>query len=273
MHIPYVTAKYCDLGYNKIPYYSPNHIHTYWELVYYEEGVGTSTVDGIAFDYMPHTYVIIPPNVVHSERAGTTSRLYVYSFEIDEDFSLPNMLFFDKDGAILSEIEAIMDEYADERPFMQQKMSNHFQNLLIDTMRMCVKSVSHIDEKLEMLINYIDNYATKNIDFKNLANSMSYSYDYLRHYFKQKKGVSLKQYAQNKRLEAVKKMLRTEMPIGEIASVCGFYSTAHLSNTFCAQTGSTPSEYRKRFSENFKTCATIPLPDDMPACFNSDDDG
>lgn len=237
-------------------------------MVYYHIGTGISMVNGIAFDYMPNTYVIIPSGVMHSERALTDTNLYIFGFDMAKsDFTLPNTLFFDSSKQILDEIERMLAEYSDNRPFMHHKLSNNFQNLLIDTLRSCTKAETNIDDKLEMLVNYIDNYATTDINFQNLANSMSYSYDYLRHYFKQKKGISLKQYVLNKRIEAVKRLLITDLPIGEIAANCGFYSTAHMSNTFFTQVGMSPSAYRKKRADELRTCDTIPLPDSMPPCF------
>ena len=247
MNIPTITAKYCDYGHTEPPYAMTTHIHLYWELVYYRFGTGTSTVDGISYNYLPDTYVIIPAGTPHSEKAGSDTRLYIYGFEVGQwDYRFPNMLFFDRNGRALKEIEAIWDEYSQNKPFMQQKMSNHFQNLFIETLRMCTKSESLLDDKLNMLVNYIDNYATTAIDFHSLANSMAYSYDYLRHYFKQKTGLSMKQYAMQKRIDAVKQLLVTDMSIGEIADACGFYSTAHLTNAFTAQTGMSPTAYRKK---------------------------
>lgn len=262
MNIPSITAKYCDYGHTEPPYSMQAHIHTYWELVYYRYGTGTSTVDGIPFNYLPNTYVIIPAGTPHAEKAASDTRLYIYGFEVGQwDYRLPNMLFLDRNGRVLAEIQAILEEYSQNKPYMQQKMSNHFQNLFIETLRMCTKDESKIDDKLEMLVNYIDNYATTDIDFRNLANSMAYSYDYLRHYFKQKMGVSMKQYAMQKRIDAVKQQLVTDMSIGEIADACGFYSTAHLTNAFVAQTGMSPTAYRKARSSSFKTPATILVDD------------
>ena len=105
-----------------------------------------------------------------------------------------------------------------------------------------------------MIISYIDAYCTMNIDFRTLSNSMNYSYDYLRHYFKSKKKMSLKQYVITKRIDLAKEQLTTNMPVSKVAEVCGFASPAYFSAVFRQFTGMTPSQYqehRQRFpSEN-----------------------
>ena len=57
--------------------------------------------------------------------------------------------------------------------------------------------------------------------------------------------MSLKQYVIQRRISMVKEYLKTTMSITEIASVCGFASSAHLTTTFRQVTGTTPSQFRE----------------------------
>ena len=60
--------KYFSHGASEPPYQMVQHRHEYWELVYYG-GLGISTVNGVAFNYLPGSYVVIPRNVPHAEKA------------------------------------------------------------------------------------------------------------------------------------------------------------------------------------------------------------
>ncbi len=235
------------------PYEVASHRHDFWEMVYYG-GLGISTVNSVPLNYLPGTYVIIPKDVPHAEKALARGALYTLGFEaelaIDE---FPTMLFFDDEQqSIRQTLETIGDEIKMEPAFYSQRISLLMRDVLIRSLRSCATKSKKDDNKLDMIINYIDTYCTMDIDFRDLSNSMNYSYDHLRHYFKTKKGISLKQYVTIKRMDLAKEKLATGMPVARVAERCGFSSAAHFSAMFKKFTGISPSEYQK-------SCLTIPV--------------
>ncbi|HIW74221.1 MAG TPA: helix-turn-helix transcriptional regulator, partial [Firmicutes bacterium] len=142
-----------------------------------------------------------------------------------------------------------------EPPYYSQRVNLLLRDILLLTLRTCTRKSKKADDKLDMIIRYIDAYCTMDIDFRTLSNSMNYSYDYLRHYFKAKKKMSLKQYIITKRIDLAKEQLTTNMPVSKVAAACGFASPSYFSAVFRQFTGMTPSQYqehRRRFpNENY----------------------
>ena len=171
--------------------------------------------------------------------------LYVVGFESDMGKNeLPNELFFDDESQpVRKTLEAIGEEVKKEQPYYSERVNLLLRDLLLQTMRKCAPKAKKTDEKLDMLINYIHAYCTMEIDFKALANSLNYSYDYLRHYFKAQKKMSLKQYVTQRRIALAKEYLASDMPIADVAGKCGFYSPAYFSAVFRQYTGITPTQY------------------------------
>ena len=240
-----VTVKYCNCTVQKLPYKVLTHFHKYWELVFYG-GKGISTVKNIPYRYVPGSYVIIPAGMPHSEESLEEGLIICIGFESDlptDTFHCP--CFQDTEGGIEAICKNIVEEIEKEPPYYTYRINLLLQDLLVQTMRKTDNLRKENNEKLDMLLSYLDAYFTTNIDFEVLAKSMNYSYDYLRHFFKANKQMSLKQYVIQRRISMVKEYLKTTMSITEIASVCGFASSAHLTTTFRQVTGTTPSQFRE----------------------------
>ncbi len=221
------------------------HRHDFWELVYYD-GFGTSTINGITLNYLPGTYVIIPRDILHSEVPQSRSELYILGFEAELEIkNFPTILFFDDEKrTIKNTLENIGNEIKMESAYYSERMNLLMRDVLLLSLRSCATRNRKDISKLEMIINYIDTYCTTEIDFKALSNSMNYSYDHLRHYFKSQTGISLKQYAINKRVDIAKEKLATGMPVAKVSDRCGYSSPAYFSAIFRKVTGMTPSEYQ-----------------------------
>lgn len=250
MILPAVNVKYCNRNYTEPPYKVERHIHTYWELVYYG-GLGISEVNGISFNYIPGSYVIIPSRVPHSEKALFGGALYVIGFDTEmDDTPLPNQIFFDtQEKSIQMIMDMIVTEVERELPYCSQRVNLLMQDIILQTMRQGSPQTEKTDHKLEMMINYIDAYYTMDINLEMLANSLAYSPDYLRHYFKEKKKISLKQYIINKRIALAKELLTTDLSIIETAKRCGFSSPSYFSTIFRQTVGIVPTQYHDRYHQ------------------------
>lgn len=246
MRIPNVNLKYCGFRFTEPPYICESHTHINWELVYYE-GLGISEVNGISFNYISGSYVLIPACITHSEKALLGGNLYVIGFDTKLDYVLPNRLFFDtQEKSVKTIIDFIIKDVNKGLPYFAQRVELLMQDILLETLRQCSSQTVKSDQKLDMIINYIDAYYTMNINFEILANSLAYSYDYLRHYFKEKMNVSLKQYIINKRIALAKEYLKSDLSLIEISKRCGFSSSVYFSSAFRQIVGETPTQYRNQ---------------------------
>jgi len=100
------------------------------------------------------------------------------------------------------------------------------------------------------VINYImQNYENK-IQINDIAKYIHMSPSHTATKFKQEMGISINDYILDYRLTIAKKMLleQPKMSISEIALACGFYDSAHFSNSFKKTFKMTAKEYRNKLT-------------------------
>lgn len=100
-------------------------------------------------------------------------------------------------------------------------------------------------EKLNNVLNYIDNHLSQNIAVEELAKLVYLHPNYFIKFFKKHLGTSPMQYINNVRLEKSKNLLRyTDMTITEIAKAAGFSDLFYFSKSIKNYTGFSPTEFR-----------------------------
>lgn len=96
--------------------------------------------------------------------------------------------------------------------------------------------------------HYMEQHFDKNITVEDLAGLNHMSSSSFNRIFKNELGVTPIKYLIEIRIEKAKKLLRrNDIPIIEIASRCGFGSSAHFASNFKRLAGVTPSEYRNTY--------------------------
>ena len=105
------------------------------------------------------------------------------------------------------------------------------------------KGADCIEEKIKF---HIDSKPRANVTVASLASTFHLSEPYLISIFKDKFGITPKQYILQKKVEAAKKLLtKGHAEIKEIAEILGFSSPYHFSTAFKKITGETPHSFRK----------------------------
>ncbi|MEG3864051.1 helix-turn-helix transcriptional regulator [Microcoleus sp. herbarium12] len=99
--------------------------------------------------------------------------------------------------------------------------------------------------KLQIVINYINDYLNRDLHIAELANLVHISPYYFSRLFKQSTGVTPHQYMTKRRIEKAKELLkRRDLSITYISQQVGFHDQSHFSKTFCKIVGVTPKKYR-----------------------------
>ena len=97
---------------------------------------------------------------------------------------------------------------------------------------------------------YIHQHAHEPIRTGQLAQALGISREYLSRTFKAVEGISLCAFIRDNRIKTAKKLLRhSERSILDISRYLGFSSQSHFTESFKAETGTTPQEYRRIFRE------------------------
>jgi AraC-like DNA-binding protein len=106
---------------------------------------------------------------------------------------------------------------------------------------------SHADAVIAQAQATIIERFQERLDIAELAESLSVSYSWLRQHFKQRTGLSPKQFHMQVRLKRAQDLLaNTTKSIKEIADILGFDSAYHLSAQFKARTGTAPKLWRRQ---------------------------
>ena len=99
------------------------------------------------------------------------------------------------------------------------------------------------------LLVYADKNFCNRCLLRDAAASVGYDYAYISKFFKKKVGMSFRQYVNCLRILESKNLLQsTSKSISEIGEACGFASMRAFDREFHAQTGLTPSDYKKTIS-------------------------
>lgn len=100
---------------------------------------------------------------------------------------------------------------------------------------------------LDNVVRYIQMHLPEKLTVASIAAQVGYSASYLSRLFTRESGMSLYQFILKTRLSRARYLLSaTRDSVESIAFQTGFLSTAHFSQTFCRETGMSPSEYRRR---------------------------
>lgn len=108
------------------------------------------------------------------------------------------------------------------------------------------KSTDKIAHRLREFIN--DHYSEE-LSLDILADKMGVSSKYLSRVFKQVMGVNLSDYLAFVRVEKIKELLMTDMPLNQIMESAGVFNRTTFTRMFRRQEGMTPSEYRSLYRD------------------------
>ena len=99
--------------------------------------------------------------------------------------------------------------------------------------------------KLQIVINYINDYINRDLHIAELANLVQISPYYFSHLFKKSTKFTPHQYVTQCRIEKAKQLLKKQnLSITYISEQVGFHDQSHFSKTFCKIVGLTPKKYR-----------------------------
>lgn len=105
---------------------------------------------------------------------------------------------------------------------------------------------SQYEDKIDKVINYIDNNLSEKINLSILAEVSNFSQYHFSRIFNSVLGESPMSYVTRKRLErSVYYLRKTHMSILEISNICGFTSISSFNSAFKKHFSMTPSEIRK----------------------------
>ena len=149
---------------------------------------------------------------------------------------------------IESIINAMLKEKSEEKAYTDAIMQSYMNILMVKMLRKV--DILPYDDKKSKLWQELSDYIDKNLDSKltleALAKKCFYNPSYFSRAFKEKFGLSFKEYVGRKRIEYSCRLLEnTDYTVDEISAMAGFSERSSFYQLFAKYTNATPSDYRK----------------------------
>jgi AraC-like DNA-binding protein len=258
------------------------HQHTFFELVFIEEGEGRQCINHQQFAYQRHNIFLLPPLDCHSFDITTPTRFVFLRFTNQVFAPQPGGALDFKDWFqklsyillnynrvpgevvhsgrdkqhLLHALQLIRDEYARPdsfSPTLVQTALVTILNLLTRSIETALltgsKSADGPSQRFLQVLNYIQHHLFDHAALRVpvLAEQAGISPTYFSEYFRAHAGESLQSYLTTTRLKlAEARLLRSDSSAKEIAAELGFTDTSHFSRTFKKMYGCTIQAFRQR---------------------------
>ena len=160
---------------------------------------------------------------------------------------LSSVLFLESVPTIRKKLSTIVNEYALQFAYFQEKLSA----LLLECLIECVRADRLVTEAFENqtiseIIRYIHDNYNQSLTNASIGYAFNYHPNYISQLLKSVTGMSLHKYLIHVRLvKALSLLQNTDISINEVALRCGFCDSAYFSGYFKKQFKTSPSKFRK----------------------------
>lgn len=266
------------IRYASIHYY---HFHKPFDSICYDcrlffikNGAGHAIADGREFSFSANTVLFFPPGTkyhFYPNKSSTNFVCIVLNFDLVNDFShlakslgtasehdyhpeqrilypMPeaySAAFASVHPSAAELLEKCCDEFTVQPPLYREVASTYLKLCLLELVRNIHRGKG--SDKLLPIMDYLHtHYADPDLSNTSIANRFNYHPYYLSQIFRQYTGQSLHQYLISYRIKMAKKeLVTTNAPVSTVAWRVGFSSPAYFTAQFKANTGTTPTAYRK----------------------------
>lgn len=246
-------------------WHSTLHTHPFTELFYVVDGKGEFNIQGQRFPVKPNDFVIINPQVEHTELSSPDESLEYIVLGINglsfsnltpvseggHPFSFFNLRDEQKD--ILRYLNAMVQEATSQSMSYELVCHNLLEILLIKILRhqhfdLEVGKQSKATKDISFIKHYLETYYHESIQLEDLASMTHLSRFYISHSFKKEIGMSPMEYLIDIRIKESKILLRTtNYSISQVADIVGFTTPTYFSKQFRKSTGISPTDYREQY--------------------------
>lgn len=102
------------------------------------------------------------------------------------------------------------------------------------------------ERQVQQVLEFIREHLSEQLSLEALARQVGFSPYHFARVFRQALGASPHQFVLRQRLEHAQQLLeQTDLPLAQVAAVCGFADQSHLTQVFTQQLGCTPRAYRR----------------------------
>jgi AraC-like DNA-binding protein len=221
------------------------HTHNCYEIIYFAVGGGNVLINGKSYPVSTGSYCIIPPYAEHVEKLEGYSEILFIGFECNSSsYYLEEGNYYIDTIVGYTYFNEIFDEFKNQQSGFDIAAECLLRLFLVNLLRNA-RTSDFKQKDLNYIKEYIEQYADQKINFAQLAALSGYSYDYFRHMFRKRFGMSPQEYMIDVRLENAKRLLgKTNHSCTDIAYICGFSNGAQMTSMFKKKYGKTPKEFK-----------------------------
>ncbi|WP_234735068.1 helix-turn-helix domain-containing protein [Tellurirhabdus bombi] len=253
----------------------PEHSHNHFELTFIHKGSGMHRLNGINSPYGAGNLFLLGPTDYHffeireeteftvlkfinvylkgvaSVQVQTAWNHYIDSFllqAVTKDHSITEPCF---NKETMEQLMRLINRAWSASKSDNDELIFFLTHAVLSLIKkqLMADNADHYQEKITAIVHYIhaNIYNPSSIQIGNLAEKFHLSATYLGDYFREKMGVSLRDYIARYRLSLVEtRLTHGDFTVKEIASELGFSDLSHLTNFFQKHKGMSPSLYRKQ---------------------------
>lgn len=235
------------------------HSHSFAEIFYITDGIGTLQVDEQKYSLKTDDILIINPHIKHTETSSADHKLSYIVLGIDNmkfDFTTQNGFCIynnvSKHYPFLPLLNLMLEEIKQQDEFGENILRSYLSILLrkIKKMTDCTltfHSNTNVPTECETIKSYIDSHYQDMLTLDDLAKLAHWDKFYFSHMFAKTYGIAPINYLLERRIMHSKELLKsTDLSVSQVAQSTGFSSQNYFSQAFKKNTGETPLQYRKR---------------------------
>jgi len=243
-------------------FYFDGEKHDFWEIVYVAEGKLEVTEDEKVYIMSEHDMVFHAPNEFHRLRSADNTTPRVLNLSFRAEGTLPELLT----GGILSLSSELHKEFLEIMSMLQDfvlfrrkriveapsayeigcRLSAFLLRLIRESQAKDSISTSAGARTYRSVVELMHREVYSNLSLEDFAGRSFISVSYLKKLFGRYAGISPKGYYANLRVAVAQKLLRTGIPVSDVAEKLNFSSASYFTLFFKNQTGITPMQYRKK---------------------------
>ena len=267
-YVTYPDNSSLRIWYSDIPWRYEIHDHSAVEICVTLEGVVDYTVQDTMYHVRKGEVLIIPPDTPHSLNMGEDSSRYLFLFEPEMVYGMRdikaliqqfNRTFYLHDGSdahirvreTLLKAQAVYDRgeimwntacYG----YLMRMYAVLGQHYLLNPRILQRETGSNVDsEVITAAVGFINSHYREELTLDDVAEFAGFSRYYFSRSFKKQTGYSFKDFLCQKRLQvAMDLLIRSNVPMREVAMESGFGSVATFNRVFREKKGCTPTQYR-----------------------------
>lgn len=236
------------------------HSHEFLELVYYSAGFGSSAIQNHEYSIHRGTFTITPSGIFHDQRNLTDLSSFCILLS---DSHLENHIggWTDAAGTVGRMVMRLDMELAERRRGYELIYFGILHEIagMIERLTDEYRAHSHLSKRdLVGIAAALIQQKEGRLSVTDIAGHLNVSKDYLRHLFLEYSGLSPHKMIINTKIrKAIRLLQDSHFSVTEVAEQCGFADVYYFSSQFKKKLSVTPTQFRKRCTEDPAGSAAI----------------